>query len=167
MNRILATCPPMLGVIDEFHAPARAPGLELHASEVTQMMSVPELISTVTLYDGWIIGDAPATHELFEAATAGRLRAEIKWGVGGGNVDFAACKRLGLPIVKMHSMFGRAVANWPCNVSPPVLAIASTSTRTCAREAGPSRAYSNSGCARPAWWAMTTSGATYQAPACA
>lgn len=111
MKSVLVTCPPMLGMIDEFRAPAREQGLDLHAAQVTQVMSVAELIDTVPGYDGWIIGDDPATAEVFEAATAGRLRAAVKWGVGVDNVDFAACKRLGLPITNTPGVFGREVAD--------------------------------------------------------
>lgn len=111
MKSILVTCPPMLGMIDEFYGPARKKGLELHAAKVTQIMSVPELIQIVPRFDGWIIGDDPATAEVFEAAKAGNLRAAVKWGVGVDNVDFAACKRLGLPIINTPGVFGREVAD--------------------------------------------------------
>ncbi|SDW86034.1 NAD(P)-dependent oxidoreductase [Roseicitreum antarcticum] len=111
MKSVLVTCPPMLGMIDEFYAPAKAQGIALHAAQVTQIMSVEELIATVPGYDGWIIGDDPATAEVFEAATKGQLRAAVKWGVGVDNVDFAACKRLGLPIINTPGVFGREVAD--------------------------------------------------------
>jgi D-3-phosphoglycerate dehydrogenase len=111
MKTVLVTCPPMLGMIDEFYAPAQAHGIELHPAQVTQVMSVDELIATVPRYDGWIIGDDPANAAVFEAATAGKLRAAVKWGVGVDNVDFAACKRLGLPIINTPGVFGREVAD--------------------------------------------------------
>lgn len=57
MKSVLVTCPPMLGMIDEFYAPAEAQGIKLHAAAVTQIMSVAELIDTVPGFDGWIIGD--------------------------------------------------------------------------------------------------------------
>ena len=111
MKSVLVTCPPMLGMIEEFYGPARAKGLELHAAKVTQVMTVEELIATVPQYDGWIIGDDPANAAVFEAATAGKLRAAVKWGVGVDNVDFAACKRLDLPIINTPGVFGREVAD--------------------------------------------------------
>ena len=110
MKRVLVTCPPMLGMIEEFFQPAREQGLDLHPAKVTQVMSVPELIATVPQFDGWIIGDDPANAQVFEAAVAGKLRAAVKWGVGVDNVDFAACKRLGLPITNTPGVFGREVA---------------------------------------------------------
>jgi len=111
MKTVLVTCPPMLGMIDEFYAPAEEQGIKLHAAAVTQVMSVPELIETVPGFDGWIIGDDPATAEVFEAGIAGNLRAAVKWGVGVDNVDFTACERLGLPITNTPGVFGREVAD--------------------------------------------------------
>jgi D-3-phosphoglycerate dehydrogenase len=111
MKSVLVTCPPMLGMIDEFYAPAAAQGIELHAAQVTQIMSVEELVETVPLYDGWIIGDDPATAQVFQAGTHGQLRAAVKWGVGVDNVDFAACKELGVPIINTPGVFGREVAD--------------------------------------------------------
>jgi len=109
--RVLVTCPPMLGQIAAFHGPAAALGLELVPAQVTQIMTEPELIAALPEYDGWIIGDDPATAAVFEAARAGRLRAAVKWGIGVDNVDFAACGRLGIPIVNTPGMFGAEVAD--------------------------------------------------------
>lgn len=111
MKDILVTCPPMLGQIDCFMVPAAARGLRLHAAKVTQILSVPELLAVVPGYDGWIIGDDPATREVFVAGRAGRLRAAVKWGIGVDNVDFAACKDLGIPITNTPNMFGTEVAD--------------------------------------------------------
>jgi D-3-phosphoglycerate dehydrogenase len=109
--RILVTCPPMLGLIDEFIAPAREQGFELVPAKVTQTLSQDELVSLLPQYDGWIIGDDPATRRVFEAAKAGRLKAAVKWGIGVDNVDFAACKDLGIPIINTPQMFGAEVAD--------------------------------------------------------
>jgi D-3-phosphoglycerate dehydrogenase len=111
MYSVLVTCPPMLGMIDEFYGPAEAAGIKLHAAKVTQIMTVEELIANVPAFDGWIIGDDPATAEVFAAGKAGKLRAAVKWGVGVDNVDFAACKELGLPIINTPGVFGREVAD--------------------------------------------------------
>lgn len=48
---------------------------------------------------------------MFEAARAGRLRAAVKWGIGVDNVDFVACKSLGIPIINTPGMFGAEVAD--------------------------------------------------------
>lgn len=109
--RILVTCPPMLGLIEEFIPVAREQGFELVPAKVTQTLSESELISLLPEYDGWIIGDDPATRRVFEAAMAGRLKAAVKWGIGVDNVDFAACRDLGIPIINTPQMFGAEVAD--------------------------------------------------------
>ncbi len=109
--RILITCPPMLRAIDRFRAEFVRRGLEIHTPNVTQILSEAELLELVPQFDGWIIGDDPATRRVFTAAQAGKLKAAVKWGVGVDNVDFAACKDLGIPISNTPGMFGREVAD--------------------------------------------------------
>lgn len=111
MKNVLVTCPPMLGQIDLFAEYAAERGLKLHPANVTQIMSEAELKDLLPGYDGWIIGDDPATRLVFEAGQSGRLRAAVKWGIGVDNVDFAACKDLGLPIINTPMMFGTEVAD--------------------------------------------------------
>lgn len=111
MKRVLVTCPPMLGMIQEFIEPARAQGFELMPAKVTQTLSQDELVELLPDYDGWIIGDDPATRRVFEAGKAGRLKAAVKWGIGVDNVDFVACKDLGIPIINTPQMFGGEVAD--------------------------------------------------------
>jgi D-3-phosphoglycerate dehydrogenase len=101
----------MLGMIDAFRFPASEFGLELVAAQVTQILSEDELCQQLQEFDGWIIGDDPATRRVFEAAQAGRLRAAVKWGIGVDNVDFEACKDLGIPIINTPGMFGAEVAD--------------------------------------------------------
>jgi D-3-phosphoglycerate dehydrogenase len=101
----------MLGMIDEFIPLAAAKGHELVPAKVTQTLSQDELIELLPQYDGWIIGDDPATRRVFEAAKAGNLKAAVKWGIGVDNVDFAACKDLGIPIINTPNMFGGEVAD--------------------------------------------------------
>lgn len=38
LQRVLVTCPPMLGMIDAFRGPAAELGLELEAAQVTQIL---------------------------------------------------------------------------------------------------------------------------------
>lgn len=109
--KILVTCPPMLGLIDEFIPVAREQGFELVPAKVTQTLSQDELVALLPQYDGWIIGDDPATRRVFEAGKAGRLKAAVKWGIGVDNVDFVACKDLGIPIINTPQMFGAEVAD--------------------------------------------------------
>lgn len=109
--KVLVTCPPMLGMIDEFIRMAAEKGIELVPAKVTQTLSEEELIKLLPHYDGWIIGDDPATRRVFEAGKAGKLKAAVKWGIGVDNVDFAACKDLGIPITNTPNMFGGEVAD--------------------------------------------------------
>ena len=109
--KILITCPPMLGMIDSFRHIFTEKGIELSAPNVVQTMSIKELKEIVPQHDGWIIGDDPATLEVFEAGKAGNLKAAVKWGIGVDNVDFDACKNLNIPITNTPNMFGREVAD--------------------------------------------------------
>ena len=59
--KILITCPPMLGSIELFAPLMRERGLEFDAPNFTQTMPERELEKCIGDYDGWIIGDDPAT----------------------------------------------------------------------------------------------------------
>lgn len=107
---VLITCPPMLRQLPEFLPLFAERGIEVIAPNVVQTLTEDELIELVPTVDGWIIGDDPATERVFRAGKAGRLRAAVKWGVGVDNVDFAACKTLGIPIINTPQMFGAEVA---------------------------------------------------------
>ncbi len=109
--KILVTCPPMLGMIDDFRPVFAQKNMELTTPEIVQTLSVEELVQLVPNHDGWIIGDDPATHEVFRAGKAGRLKAAVKWGVGVDNVDFSACRKLGIPVSNTPGMFGDEVAD--------------------------------------------------------
>jgi D-3-phosphoglycerate dehydrogenase len=110
-NRVLVTCPPMLGMLEAFVVPARELGLELVPAEVTQTLSEAELIELLPQFDGWIIGDDPATQQVFKAGQRGSLKAAVKWGIGVDNVDLKACEDLGIPITNTPGMFGGEVAD--------------------------------------------------------
>lgn len=101
----------MLGMVDAFRGHAAGLGMELVAAQVTQTLSEEELYDQLPGFDGWIIGDDPATRRVFEAGQAGRLRAAVKWGIGVDNVDIDACKDLGIPIINTPGMFGAEVAD--------------------------------------------------------
>jgi D-3-phosphoglycerate dehydrogenase len=109
--KVLVTCPPMLGMIDSFRPLFEKHGIEVTAAKVVQTLSVEELKELVPQHDGWIIGDDPATREVFGAGKAGKLKAAVKWGIGVDNVDFAACKEFGIPIINTPNMFGAEVAD--------------------------------------------------------
>ena len=109
--KILITCPPMLRGIDRFRSIFSDRGLEIETPNVIQILTREELLELVPQFDGWIIGDDPATAEIFEAGKAGRLKAAVKWGVGVDNVDFQACQRLDIPISNTPGVFGMEVAD--------------------------------------------------------
>jgi D-3-phosphoglycerate dehydrogenase len=109
--KVLVTCPPMLGLIDEFRPLFEERNIEIHCPEVLQTLSVDELKQLVPQFDGWIVGDDQANRAVFEAGRAGRLKAVVKWGVGVDNVDFAAAESLGIPIINTPQMFGAEVAD--------------------------------------------------------
>ncbi len=109
--KVLVTCPPMLGMIDTFRPLFEEKGLELTTPDIVQILSVEELVKLVPLHDGWIIGDDPATREVFEAGKNGNLKAAVKWGIGVDNVDFEACKDFNIPIINTPNMFGGEVAD--------------------------------------------------------
>jgi D-3-phosphoglycerate dehydrogenase / 2-oxoglutarate reductase len=109
--KVLVTCPPMLRLIDEFKPTFAAKGIELFCPDVVQTLSEDELKSILPQYDGWIIGDDPATKAVFTAGKAGKLKAAVKWGVGVDNVDFVAAKELNIPIANTPQMFGGEVAD--------------------------------------------------------
>lgn len=109
--RVLITCPPMLRAIDRFRPLFAEQGLEIETPPVVQILSEAELLDLVPKFEGWIIGDDPATAKVFEAGKRGKLKAAVKWGVGVDNVDFVACQRLQIPISNTPGMFGKEVAD--------------------------------------------------------
>ncbi len=109
--KVLVTCPPMLGMMSELTKKFSDKGVEVHCPDIVQTMTEDELVDLVPQYDGWIIGDDPATRSVFEAGVKGRLKAAVKWGIGVDNVDFAVAKELGIPIINTPDMFGAEVAD--------------------------------------------------------
>ena len=109
--RILVTCPPMLGLFDEFVPAFADHNLVGYAATVVQTLSEEELIDQLPYFDGWIIGDDPASARVLQAGKSGQLKAIVKWGVGVDNVDFEAANRLGLPACNTPGVFGREVAD--------------------------------------------------------
>jgi D-3-phosphoglycerate dehydrogenase len=101
----------MRRAIAEFVPLFDAKGITLVLPEMVQIMPVEELIKIVPTVDAWIIGDDPATAEVFAAGKAGKLKAAVKWGVGTDNVDFKAANALGIPISNTPAMFGEEVSD--------------------------------------------------------
>lgn len=113
--KVLVTCPPMLGMIDEFRSRFSDKDIELVTPNIVQTLSEEELIDILPDMDGWIIGDDPATERVFAAGKKGKLKAAVKWGVGTDNVDFRACQKLDIPIINTPNMFGAEVAGVAVN----------------------------------------------------
>lgn len=109
--KVLVTCPPMLGQFERFLPRFADVGWDAVPAKVVQTLSQDELCELLPEFDGWIIGDDPATRRVFEAGKSGRLKAAVKWGIGVDNVDFQACKDLEIPIINTPLMFGAEVAD--------------------------------------------------------
>lgn len=101
----------MLEQIDLFRDLFASLDIEITTPDIVQTLSIGELLKMVPLHDGWIIGDDPATEEVFTAGKSGKLKAAVKWGIGVDNVDFLACRGLGIPITNTPGMFGAEVAD--------------------------------------------------------
>ncbi|MCH2155846.1 MAG: phosphoglycerate dehydrogenase [Opitutales bacterium] len=86
-------------------------GWELTIPEFEQTLTEAELLELVHDFDGWIIGDDPATEAVFRAGKAGRLRAAVKWGAGVDNIDFEGAKNAGIPISHTPGTFGGEVSD--------------------------------------------------------
>ncbi len=112
MHKVLVTCPPMLGMMDIFIELAKKKyNFELIAQNVTQTMSEEDLIKIIKNYDGWIIGDDPATTKVFKEGKKGNLKAAVKWGVGIDNVDIKSAKDLNIEVRNTPGLFGEEVAD--------------------------------------------------------
>ncbi len=101
----------MIGGIDRLRDEFSRRNAEVVCPEFRQVMSEDELVALVPQFDGWIIGDDPATARVFEAGVRGNLRAAVKWGVGIDNVDFAGAKSCGLDVVNTPGMFSEEVSD--------------------------------------------------------
>lgn len=109
--KVLITCPPMLGMMNALQHYFSDKNIDNYCPDVVQTLSEAELIDLVPQYDGWIIGDDPATRKVFEAGAKGKLKAAVKWGIGVDNVDFEAAKELNIPITNTPDMFGAEVSD--------------------------------------------------------
>jgi D-3-phosphoglycerate dehydrogenase len=111
MPTVLCTCPPMIGAIASLQSEFEKRGSTVFCPRFTQTLTVPELLELVPRYEGWIIGDDPATAQVFAAGRGGRLRAAVKWGVGTDNVDFAGAAASGYEVKNTPGMFGEEVSD--------------------------------------------------------
>jgi D-3-phosphoglycerate dehydrogenase / 2-oxoglutarate reductase len=108
---VLLTCPPMIKQISRYEKQLKTHGFKITIPDFQQVMTENQLCEIIGNYDGWIIGDDPATRKVFQKGVKGNLKACVKWGVGTDNVDFKACKELGIPICNTPKMFGEEVSD--------------------------------------------------------
>lgn len=110
-TKVLITCPSMIAIMDRVSSKFKAKGVEVYCPEVIQTLSEEELEALVPQFDGWIVGDDPATRKVLAAGRKGRLRAVVKWGIGVDNIDFGAAADYAIPVRNTPFMFGREVAD--------------------------------------------------------
>lgn len=101
----------MLGKIDDLRHLFDQKKVDIFCPAMVQTLSEEELVRLVPQFDGWIIGDDPATRRVFEAGKKGLLKAAVKWGVGVDNVDFAAANDFSIPVTNTPNMFGGEVGD--------------------------------------------------------
>lgn len=101
----------MLRQLARFEPDFARAGFEVFAPQVVQVLPEADLLGLVPQFDGWIIGDDPATAAVFAAGAAGKLRAAVKWGVGVDNVDFEGARRHHIAIDNTPGVFGDDVAD--------------------------------------------------------
>ena len=111
MYNILLTCPPMIKQISRYEDLLNKYQFKITIPDFQQIMTEDELCKIIGEYDGWIIGDDPATKYVFECGVRGKLKACVKWGVGTDNVDFDACNELNISICNTPQMFGEEVSD--------------------------------------------------------
>lgn len=115
MHKVLLTCPPMIGMVEAFADDFKKASFDVTVPKFTQEMSEDSLCEIIGDYDGWIIGDDPATRRVLEAGVKGNLKACMRWGVGTNNVDFQAFEEFRIPIENTPGVFGREVADLACH----------------------------------------------------
>jgi D-3-phosphoglycerate dehydrogenase len=105
----------MIASLDEFKADFEAFDFDVTVPKFTQEMTEDQLCEMIGGFDGWIIGDDPASRAVVATGVNGRLKACMRWGVGTNNVDFDAFKEFNIPIANTPGVFGREVADIACH----------------------------------------------------
>jgi D-3-phosphoglycerate dehydrogenase len=110
-SEVLLTCPPMIQRIEHYKSALEKHGIKIHIPTMRQKLGEEELVALVPRFDGWIVGDDPATDKVLRAGKRGRMKACVKWGIGTDNVDLEACRGLGLPVTNIPNVFGEEVSD--------------------------------------------------------
>ena len=87
----------MIGMKSTFEADFEDAKFDVVVPKFKQEMSEAALCKIIGEFDGWIIGDDPATKLVVETGAKGKLKACMRWGVGTDNVDFSAFKKYSIP----------------------------------------------------------------------
>jgi D-3-phosphoglycerate dehydrogenase len=107
--RIMVTCPPMQRTADEWLPSLSERGIAVELPPVTQHVARADLERLLPQCDGIIAGDEPLDRALL--ASAPRLRAISRWGVGMDNVDLEAARELGIEVRNTPAVFADEVAD--------------------------------------------------------
>ena len=105
----------MIGMVEKFRNDFEVANFNVTVPSFTQEMSEDALCDIIGGFDGWIIGDDPATRKVLRAGVKGKLKACMRWGVGTNNVDFQAFEDFDIPIENTPGVFGREVADLACH----------------------------------------------------
>jgi len=111
MKKILCTCPPMIKGIDALRGHFAEIGAEVFCPKFIQVVAEHDLIEMIPEFDGWIIGDDPATASVFQAGRSGKLKAVVKWGIGMDNVDRDGAESAGFHVPNTPGMFSEEVSD--------------------------------------------------------
>ena len=111
MFKILVSAPPLVNQRKIFDLTFRNLGFEVTWAHVAQQLPEADLVSQISKFDGWILGDDPCTRNVIEAGQSGSLKAIVKWGVGTDNIDFEAIENLKMDFANTPGMFGSEVAD--------------------------------------------------------
>lgn len=111
MFKVLLTCPPMIKSLNLYKDFLKINNLEVEVPFFIQVMKKEKLMEIIGNYDAWIIGDDPATREVFEKGRKGKLKAVVKWGVGVDNIDVLSLEEFGIPFTNIPNVFGESVSD--------------------------------------------------------
>ena len=101
----------MIGLLENFQDKFKELNWDVFVPDFNQTMSEEALIKLLPRFDGWIIGDDPASEHVVSAGAEGQLKAAVKWGVGTDNVDFDGFAKVHIPVTNTPGMFGNEVAD--------------------------------------------------------
>lgn len=112
--KILLTAPPMINsdytkLLNKYNNKKK---YDLIPVKSEQTLSETQLLDIIDQYDGWVIGDDPATSNVInKGINNGKLKFIIKWGIGIDNIDLKCCKKTGIKFSNTPGMFNDEVSN--------------------------------------------------------